>query len=184
MRDFLKGLELDKETIDTIMAEFGKNVQGLREQKEELENKVKTLQSENDTFKSSQKESDDWKTKYETLTTDYENSKNEVNDLKEQLSQKDYEHRAEKVFETIKFSSESAKSSILSKFKEKKLTYNEETKAFDGFDDFIKEVKTNDPGAFYNPNKPVFATTTGGKAEDGSKGRLSYQDLCEMYPNS
>ena len=35
MRDFLKGLDLDKETIDTIMAEYGKNVQGLKEQIEE-----------------------------------------------------------------------------------------------------------------------------------------------------
>ena len=32
MREFLKGLDLDKETIDTIMAEYGKNVQGLKEQ--------------------------------------------------------------------------------------------------------------------------------------------------------
>lgn len=35
MRDFLKGLDLDKETIDTIMAGYGKNVQGLKEQIEE-----------------------------------------------------------------------------------------------------------------------------------------------------
>lgn len=35
MRDFLKGLDLDKETIDTIMAEYGKNVQGLKEKIEE-----------------------------------------------------------------------------------------------------------------------------------------------------
>ena len=35
MRDFLKGLDLDKETIDTIMAEYGKNIQGLKEQIEE-----------------------------------------------------------------------------------------------------------------------------------------------------
>ena len=35
MREFLKGLDLDKETIDTIMAEYGKNVQGLKEQIEE-----------------------------------------------------------------------------------------------------------------------------------------------------
>ena len=35
MRDFLKGLDLDKETIDAIMAEYGKNVQGLKEQIEE-----------------------------------------------------------------------------------------------------------------------------------------------------
>jgi len=40
MREFLKGLELDKETIDTIMAEYGKNVTGLREQIEEYKTKV------------------------------------------------------------------------------------------------------------------------------------------------
>lgn len=39
MREFLKGLELDKETIDTIMAEVGKNHQGLKEQIEEYKNK-------------------------------------------------------------------------------------------------------------------------------------------------
>ena len=35
MREFLKGLDLDAETINTIMAEYGKNVQGLKEQIEE-----------------------------------------------------------------------------------------------------------------------------------------------------
>lgn len=40
MREFLKGLELDKETIDTIMAEVGKNHQGLKEQIEEYKAKI------------------------------------------------------------------------------------------------------------------------------------------------
>ena len=40
MREFLKGLELDKETIDTIMAEVGKAHTGLKEQIEELKGKV------------------------------------------------------------------------------------------------------------------------------------------------
>lgn len=40
MREFLKGLELDQETIDTIMAEYGKNVTGLREQLQEYKTKV------------------------------------------------------------------------------------------------------------------------------------------------
>lgn len=50
MREFLRGLDLDRETIDTIMAEYGKNIQGLKEQIEdyktkasEYENKVKEL---------------------------------------------------------------------------------------------------------------------------------------------
>jgi len=52
MREFLKGLELDKETIDTIMAEHGKYLTGLREQVEDFkeqvsnyENQVKELNS-------------------------------------------------------------------------------------------------------------------------------------------
>jgi len=52
MRDFLKGLELDKELIDTIMAEHGKYLTGLKEQVEE----------------------------YKTQVSDYENQVKELND--------------------------------------------------------------------------------------------------------
>ena len=43
MREFLKGLDLDKETIDSIMAEYGKNVQGYKEAKEDAESKLKSM---------------------------------------------------------------------------------------------------------------------------------------------
>lgn len=46
MREFLKGLELDKETIDTIMAEVGKHHTGLKEQIEELKGKVGEYESQ------------------------------------------------------------------------------------------------------------------------------------------
>mgnify|MGYP006908844375 CR=1 FL=1 len=36
MREFLKGLELDEETIDTIMAEYGKNVTRYKEALDDL----------------------------------------------------------------------------------------------------------------------------------------------------
>lgn len=52
MREFLRGLELDEETIDTIMAEVGKGYTKLKEANEELkeknskyEEKIKTLNS-------------------------------------------------------------------------------------------------------------------------------------------
>ena len=45
MREFLKGLELDKETIDTIMAEHGKLITEAKEKTQELENKVKDYES-------------------------------------------------------------------------------------------------------------------------------------------
>jgi predicted Holliday junction resolvase-like endonuclease len=41
MREFLKGLELDKETIDTIMAEHGKLVTEDKEKIRELESSSK-----------------------------------------------------------------------------------------------------------------------------------------------
>ena len=45
MREFLKGLELDKETIDTIMAEHGKLITEAKEKTQELENKVKEYET-------------------------------------------------------------------------------------------------------------------------------------------
>ena len=42
MREFLKGLELDKETIDTIMAEHGKRVTEDKELITQLESEVKS----------------------------------------------------------------------------------------------------------------------------------------------
>lgn len=46
MREFLKGLDFDTETIDTIMAEYGKNVQGLKEANETLKDENKELKNE------------------------------------------------------------------------------------------------------------------------------------------
>lgn len=48
MREFLKGLELDEETIDTIMAEYGKNV---TRYKEEIDNFKDKVSSYEDTIK-------------------------------------------------------------------------------------------------------------------------------------
>ena len=45
MREFLKGLDLDKETIDTIMAEHGKLITEAKEKTQELESKVKDYES-------------------------------------------------------------------------------------------------------------------------------------------
>lgn len=46
MREFLKGLELDKETIDTIMAEHGKYLTGLKEQVEEYKSKINDYETQ------------------------------------------------------------------------------------------------------------------------------------------
>ena len=46
MREFLKGLELDKETIDTIMAEHGKLITEAREQIMDLTDQVRNYETQ------------------------------------------------------------------------------------------------------------------------------------------
>ena len=46
MREFLKGLDLDDETINTIMAEYGKNFTELKEERDKLKDENKSLKSE------------------------------------------------------------------------------------------------------------------------------------------
>ena len=74
MRDFLKGLDLDKETIDTIMAEYGNNVQGLKEQIEEY----KGYKTENENLSKQLKEK-------EKSMKGFEDVSNENKSLKAQL---------------------------------------------------------------------------------------------------
>lgn len=77
MRDFLKGLDLDKETINTIMAEYGKNVQGLKEQIEDYktkttnyETKINELTSKAQTNEDTQKELEKLKAQIADRTLD------------------------------------------------------------------------------------------------------------------
>lgn len=46
MREFLKGLELDQETIDTIMAEYGKNVTNFKEKIDEYKEQVSNYENQ------------------------------------------------------------------------------------------------------------------------------------------
>lgn len=71
MREFLKGLDLDKETIDTIMAEHGKLITEAKEQIRDYETKIK-----------------DYETKAEENSKSLENLQNltkENNDLKAEI---------------------------------------------------------------------------------------------------
>ena len=63
MREFLKGLELDQETIDTIMAEYGKNVTNFKEKidsyKEEVEGYKQQINELNGTIETNNKSLED-----------------------------------------------------------------------------------------------------------------------------
>lgn len=82
MREFLKGLDLDKETIDSIMAEHGKHLTGLKEQVENYKTEVAgyktTIDELNGKIETSNKSLED----LQTIT-------NERNDLKAQIQMSD-----------------------------------------------------------------------------------------------
>ena len=124
-REFLEGLELDKETIDTIMAEYGKSTQGLREERDNLKTQIEDVNKEIQSYKdmdidSIKKSAEDWKTKYEEMEANQKAEK--------EKSIRD--ERTNAFFNDIKFASESAKAGVIAKFNEKNFNYDEESKKF------------------------------------------------------
>ena len=89
MREFLKGLELEKETIDTIMAEYGKNVTQYKEEVEKYKNQINGFETEISEYKNTidelNKTIEEDKTNLENLQT----VTNENKDLKAQLQMSD-----------------------------------------------------------------------------------------------
>lgn len=75
LRQFLKGMELEADQIDTIMSEVGKNFSQLKEERDTLKDKVKELETSNG----------DMTTKLQNLET----LTNENKDLKAQLQMGD-----------------------------------------------------------------------------------------------
>lgn len=114
MREFLKGLELDKETIDTIMAEHGKLITEAKEKTQELENKVKDYETKIDELSS----------KAETNTKvqeELDKLKAQIAEEKKQKEQEDLEATLNKnVLEAIgdvEFVNERTKNAIINEVK-------------------------------------------------------------------
>ena len=154
-REFLEGLELDKENIDTIMAEYGKVTQGLREEKDTLKTQLDSANDEIKSYKdmdidSIKKSASDWETKYNDLVK-------EQNDAKEKSIR---EERTNAFFNDIKFASESAKAGVIAQFNAKDFKYDEESKKFLGASEWLKDLQEKDSGAFLsNVANPKFTTS-------------------------
>ena len=114
MREFLKGLELDKETIDTIMAEHGKLITEAKEKTQELENKVKDYESKIEELSS--KAEDNTKVQEEL-----DKLKTQIAEEKKQKEQEDLEATLNKnVLEAIgdaEFVNERTKNAIINEVK-------------------------------------------------------------------
>jgi DNA repair exonuclease SbcCD ATPase subunit len=149
MREFLKGLELDKETIDTIMAEHGKIITESKEKISELEGKVKTYEtkvSEMDKqFKDSQKIQEELNTLKQTIAD------KEAEEKKKQEEQT-FNDEFNKLIGDKQFINEYTKQAIINEFKT--ALSNEANKGKEKLD-VLNEITKDKEGIFSSPNKAI-----------------------------
>ena len=155
MRDFLKGLDLDKETIDTIMAEHGKLITEAKEKTQELENKVK-----------------DYESKIEELSSKAEDNtkvQEELDNLKKSIAENEAKAKAKAEDEILtknitsafgdkKFVNEYTKNAIISDIK---TALKDSNNAGKSAKDLFEELTKDKEGIFDNPNKGVSTPPTG-----------------------
>ncbi len=147
MREFLKGLDLDKETIDTIMAEHGKLITEEKEKNQELTNKVKDYESK----------ISDLSSKAEANTKVQE----ELETLKNEIAEKEAKRKAEEqdkiltnnileLFGDKKFTSDYAKNGLLNDIKNGLNLPENKGKGIQELFDSLTKDRT---GIFENENK-------------------------------
>lgn len=114
MREFLKGLDLDKETIDTIMAEHGKLITEAKEKAKDLEDKIKAYEAKIGELNDKAKNSEEIQKELDTL-------KSEIAEEKRQKEQEDLDNKLNaNILEAIKdkdFVNERTKNSIVNEIK-------------------------------------------------------------------
>lgn len=169
----VEGLEngLSKEVIDEIMKQYGTSVQekdkqietlktekdGINKQLEDANNKIQSFKDiDVDNLNTQIKE---WETKY---NQDTENLKNE-------LSKKDYDYKLKDLISTIKFSSNGAKRAFLEDLKNQELKFDDKGTLV-GFDDFKKSYEETDPNIFMKESQTEegFTANTGAEHNDNS----------------
>lgn len=155
MREFLKGLELDKETIDTIMAEHGKLITEAKEKTQNLENKVK-----------------EYETKIGELSSKAEDNtkvQEELDNLKKSIAENEAKAKAKaeddaltknitSVFGDKKFVNEYTKNAIISDIKN---ALKDSNNAGKSAKDLFEELTKDKEGIFSNPNPGVSTPPTG-----------------------
>lgn len=142
MREFLKGLDLDNELIDTIMAEHGKLVTRDKEELQTLKNQMKEL-------KENSKNADELQAKYDELV-----KANEEREATKRAKEEDdvLTKNITSVFGDKKFVNDFTKNAIMNEIKTAlKDSANMGKSAKDLFD----EITNGKDGIFANPNQVV-----------------------------
>lgn len=148
MREFLKGLDLDKETIDTIMAEHGKLITEEKEKVKEYESKIADLSSKAETNTKVQEELDNLK---KSIAENEAKAKAKAEDeilIKNITS----------AFGDKKFVNEYTKNAIVNDIK---TALKDSNNAGKSAKDLFEELTKDKEGIFDNPNKGVSTPPTG-----------------------
>ena len=129
MREFLKGLKLEKDVIDSIMAEHGKQISSYKEKIDGLETSVSNLKDEIKNNESTIKELNGTIEEKDKSLENLQTITNEKNDLQAQLKMQDSNVKKE----FLKF----VKSEVMGKIDEK-----------NDFDTVLKNYKEENPQYF------------------------------------
>ena len=155
MREFLKGLDLDKETIDTIMAEHGKLITEAKEKTQELENKVKEYEAKIGELSS--KAEDNTKVQEELDNLKKSIAENEAK-AKAKAEDEILTKNITSVFGDKKFVNEYTKNAIISDIK---TALKDSNNAGKSAKDLFEELTKDKEGIFSNPNPGVSTPPTG-----------------------
>ncbi len=183
------GLEITDEQKKTIEIGVNENYKTLAEF-EKQGRKLETITQERDTYKSQYdtakstlegfegkdfdaitKERDEWKTKAETAEKEWQTKlANSEKDYAAKIEERDFNDALVKALSGEKFTSEFAKTGIISMIKEKGL--KREGEKILGLDDYMNELRESQKDAFAPtdaPKVPTFTTPTnkgGGDSKD------------------
>lgn len=159
MREFLKGLDLDNELIDTIMAEHGKLV---TRDKEELQ----TLKSQMKELKENSKNADELQAKYDELV-----KANEEREAKQKAEEEDkiLNDNINALFEGKTFTSEYARNGLLNDIK---LGLSKPENKGKGIQDLFNELTKDKTDIFTNPNQIKDMASMGDSEQDNNKKEM------------
>lgn len=188
-REFLKGLELEKDVIDKIMDENGKDIEAAKAGLEDLK-------KENESLKTQIAERDTQLEELKNSSEDIDGLKKQIADLQADNKAKDEAHNAE----MTQLKVESAISAALAEAKAKnpvavkallkdldKATFDENGK-IRGLSEQISALKKSDEYLFESSTpKPKGATPGAGSDQSGKVltreefNRMSYKDRVALY---
>ena len=160
---------LEAEQVDKVMALYGKaitkkdnEIETLKSNKKELEDKVETYKTKIDEFNENSKDNADWKLKYEELQTSI---KEQEAKQKAEEEDKILTNSINALFEGKEFTSDYARTGLLNDIKS---GLNKPENKGKGIQDLFNELTKDKEGIFASPNQMKDMTGMGDSEQDNN----------------